>query len=163
MLKLKKLPSIVFVFAMICWSITSFAQQTIPAAGGNVLSSAGSVSYTIGQTFFSSNSDESGSVAEGVQHAYETLVISNVEEQFLDQVFTVFPNPTHDMLVVEGKSQANDQFKLALYDINGKMLLQKDIRSERETIDLSAFSKGTYILQIRDGNQQYSGYKIIRQ
>ncbi len=159
----KKLLRLSFVFLFFCWTTAIYAQQTTSTAGGNVKASAGSVSYTIGQTFFSSNSNEDGTVAEGVQHAFETLVITNVEEQFLEQKFSVFPNPTRDMLVIEGKDEMAEPFKIDLYDINGKLLLQKDMSTERETIDLSAFSKGSYILQIKNSNQQYSGFQIIRQ
>ncbi|TVQ49238.1 MAG: T9SS C-terminal target domain-containing protein [Saprospirales bacterium] len=159
----KKLLRLLIVFLFFCWTTVIYSQQTTSTAGGNIKASAGSVSYTIGQTFFSSNSNEAGTVAEGVQHAFETLVITNVEEQFLEQKFSVFPNPTRDMLVIEGKDEIGEPFKLAVYDINGKLLLQKDMKSERETIDLSAFSKGTYILQIINSQQQYSGFHIIRQ
>ena len=46
---------------------TSLAQEIIPASGGNAEGVGGSVSYSVGQVFYSIHAADVGSVAEGVQ------------------------------------------------------------------------------------------------
>jgi len=47
------------------------AQEAIPASGGNVTGSGGTVSYSIGQVFYLMNSGATGSVLQGVQQPHE--------------------------------------------------------------------------------------------
>jgi hypothetical protein len=47
------------------------AQESINAAGGNTTGSGGSASYSVGQVVYTTNTGTNGSVAQGVQQAYE--------------------------------------------------------------------------------------------
>jgi len=47
------------------------AQESVNAAGGNASGSGGTVSYTVGQVVYTTKTGTNGSVAEGVQQAYE--------------------------------------------------------------------------------------------
>lgn len=44
------------------------AQQVVTTSGGNASGSGGSVSYTIGQIVYTTNTNSNGSVAKGVQN-----------------------------------------------------------------------------------------------
>jgi len=39
-----------------------------------------------------------------------------------------------------------------MYDINGNMLLLKELTSSRNKIDISGFASGLYILNVRNDN-----------
>jgi zinc transporter ZupT len=52
------------------------AQETIPATGGNVVGSGGSVSHTVGQLLYNTVSGTNGTVAQGVQQPYEISVVT---------------------------------------------------------------------------------------
>jgi hypothetical protein len=80
----------------------------------------------------------------------ENLVINGIE---------VFPNPTNDYLVVKLPNYDNTQ--LTIFDINGKLLLQKNINIEETKIDLTSFEKGIYIVDLKTKNFKVSK-KIIK-
>lgn len=48
-----------------------YAQTSILASGGDNSGSGGSVSYSVGQVFYTTNTGTSGSVEQGVQHPFE--------------------------------------------------------------------------------------------
>ena len=50
------------------------AQETIPAIGGNASGSGGSVSYSVGQAVYTTNTGTNGSVPQGVQQPFEISV-----------------------------------------------------------------------------------------
>lgn len=49
------------------------SQEAILTSGGNASGSGGTVSYSIGQTFYTTYMGANGSVSHGVQHPFETL------------------------------------------------------------------------------------------
>ncbi len=60
-----------------------------------------------------------------------------------ETALSVFPNPIQNLLTVR---VANTTF-IELYDIQGKVLVQTKLKSGDNTIDMSFFSNGTYILK----------------
>ena len=57
------------------------AQQVVTTSGGNASGSGGSVSYTVGQIVYTTNTDSNGSVAQGVQQPYEISVVTALKKQ----------------------------------------------------------------------------------
>ncbi|MCK4748161.1 MAG: hypothetical protein KAT15_14025, partial [Bacteroidales bacterium] len=54
------------------------AQEAIPATGGEANGSGGTVSYTVGQLLYHTQSANSGTVAQGVQQPFEILELTGV-------------------------------------------------------------------------------------
>ena len=50
------------------------AQNIIPASGGNATGSGGTVSYTVGQIVYVTDTGNTGSVIQGVQQPYGSLI-----------------------------------------------------------------------------------------
>ncbi|MCF8297889.1 MAG: hypothetical protein K9J13_10125 [Saprospiraceae bacterium] len=103
----------ILIFFTLIFSIPIIqAQEVIPATGGNATGSGGSVSYTIGQIVYSTNSGTTGSVAEGVQQPYEISEATAIEEaKDISLNCTAFPNPTKDFLTL--KIDASTTFRFA--------------------------------------------------
>ena len=53
-----------------CLNISLYAQEGFSTSGGQALGTAGSSSYTVGQTVYGTYTGSNGSVAQGVQQAY---------------------------------------------------------------------------------------------
>lgn len=64
--------------------------------------------------------------------------------------FIFFPNPSNGIVNFEFKN-AEDYRSIEIYDLAGKIILQKEVSRNAEKLDLSIFSKGVYL------------YKIIKQ
>ncbi len=111
------------------------AQEAIPTTGGNASGSGGSLSYTIGQIVYTTNTGTNGSVAEGVQQPYEISVVVGIEQaKDINLICTAYPNPTTDLLILEVEGAANEKFIFQLYDIMGKLLVSNKIIDNKTTI-----------------------------
>ena len=71
---------------------------------------------------------------------YAPSAVENVESRV-----AVYPNPTHDALVVKGIAAGQT---VRVYDLQGRMLSATQIQAESTQINVSALQKGTYLLQI---------------
>ena len=57
------------------------AQEAVLASGGDTSGSGGSISYSVGQVVYTTNTGTSGySVAEGVQQPYEISVVTSLDK-----------------------------------------------------------------------------------
>ena len=81
-----------------------------------------------------------------------TYLITAVEDRQWDINISVYPNPTSDFLCVDfaefmnfGKVSENI---ITITDNYGKVILQKQITSNKEQIDFSPYAYGTYIITI---------------
>ncbi|MFH2142264.1 MAG: hypothetical protein ABIJ97_07575, partial [Bacteroidota bacterium] len=87
---------ITFFLIYIFSSSTIKAQEAIPTVGGNASGIEGSVSYSIGQVFFTTNSGTVGSVAQGVQQPFEISVSYGINEtEGINLIISTFPNPAN--------------------------------------------------------------------
>lgn len=68
------------------------------------------------------------------------------EPKDLSKQFRVFPNPVRDLLKVESKAVVIN--KLELFDLDGRLMLSKNLSDNKVEINTSALSRGTYILRI---------------
>lgn len=84
---------------------------------------------------------------------FTTLSDEDVEGS-LNQV-SIFPNPTKDILHIEGGSRTQVN-KIKVYDLNSKLLkeLRYEIPFSKAKIDLSFLAKGLYVLEISNGNSR---------
>lgn len=71
----------------------------------------------------------------------------------------VYPNPVSNELYI--KIQDDSRFKYSLIDLNGNLLIEGTSTSDIATINLTPFSKGTYLVRIETKNNMYIK-KIIK-
>ena len=72
---------IVISFWLLVLPLYIYAQESTVASGGNGTGEGGSVSYSLGQVSYSSNSGSNGSITEGVQQPYDVSVIFFIEKR----------------------------------------------------------------------------------
>lgn len=68
-----------------------------------------------------------------------------IEETNAENI-NVFPNPSNGMVYVCAESQQVQE--LQVFDLSGRMILQKSIGETEFSIDLSGYNAGTYILRL---------------
>ena len=143
------------------------AQEAIPASGGNASGTGGSVSYTVGQVVYSTNTGTSGTVAQGVQQPYEISVVTgNQDIRGITLSCLVYPNPATDFVILNIQDLDNQNLVYLLYDINGKILETKEVRNNETTIHMGILVAGTYFLKIVEtihaSSQEVRTFKIIK-
>ncbi|MDG1841901.1 MAG: T9SS type A sorting domain-containing protein [Crocinitomicaceae bacterium] len=138
-----------------------FGQQAIVPSGGDHSGSGGSISFSLGQSSYTTNNAASGeSSAEGVQHAYEIYAYSTVNELNSTININISPNPTSDILNLT----INDfeSYSYSLYELNGKLLNSNKIINENTNLNLQNLARSTYILKVFKKNQFIKSFKIIK-
>jgi hypothetical protein len=140
------------------------AQTSITASGGNANGGGGTVSYTVGQIVYTTNtSTSSGSVSQGVQQPYEISVISGIEKaKDISLVCSVYPNPTTDYLTFKALNYDKNNLSFWLYGVNGNLILNKRIEGNETQVSMQNLPSGTYIFKVLDNGMEVKTFKIIK-
>ena len=151
--------------------LTAKAQQATVVAGGTASGNGGTVSYSIGQVVYSTATGSNGSVAQGVQQAYEITAVTGIEEaKGISLEVSAYPNPTTDYLTLTigiSNSLNDEPMSYKLYDMTGKIVETQKIVDENTTIVMSNLLPATYFLtvvKIVDGKspQEIKTFKIAK-
>lgn len=137
------------------------AQQTIIPAGNNAQSATGSVSYSVGQIFYESQTSATGKVNPGVQQPYEIFTLATNENAAQSNI-SVYPNPVKDFLTVDFNSEKLDNSSYQLFDATGKVINKGNLKSVKSQISASNLSNGMYILRITNAGKLVKTFKIIK-
>jgi len=73
----------------------------------------------------------------------------------------IFPNPTDGIVNIQSTPTVNSIFLLT--DINGRILMEKNLTQPNEQLNISALAQGMYIYTIRNGNQLPVTGKLVKQ
>ncbi|HNR21315.1 MAG TPA: T9SS type A sorting domain-containing protein [Bacteroidia bacterium] len=139
------------------------AQTSVNATGGDASGSGGSVSYSVGQVVYTTNTGTNGSVAQGVQQPYEISVVTAIEEaKGINLLVSAYPNPTTDYLTLEVKEFELSNISYQLYDMNGKLLQNEKITDNQTSIVMSNLVPATYFVKVTEGNKEVKTFKIIK-
>lgn len=140
-----------------------FAQTAIPTAGGNAAGSGGSVSYSVGQVFYSTNSGSSGSAAQGVQQPYEISIVTGLEAgNAISMQCSAYPNPATYFVTLKVENYKTGKLTYQLFDIAGKLLESNRINDNETNIDMHDLVISTYFLKIIQNNKEIKVFKIIK-
>lgn len=140
------------------------AQQTNTATGGVALGSGGTVAYSVGQIVYTTHTGATGTVAQGVQDAYEIYFLGITETE-LNISLQVYPNPATDYLILKVDAStlpSNQQMTYQLFDLTGKLIENKKITSTTEVIQMENLADATYFLKVINSNNEVKTFKIIK-
>jgi len=84
-------------------------------------------------------------------------VIHNQSEA--ENKIVVFPNPVNNILNI--KNCNNKKYRVRLYDICSQLMLDKIIKDERKSIDVTNLAEGVYLLEIDCEKKIYQQFIII--
>ena len=144
------------------FGITAHAQQASTAAGGDASGSGGTVAYSVGQVVYSTNTDATGTVSEGVQQAYEIFTVG-IKETELNISLSVYPNPTANNLTLQASDVELSTLNFQLYDMQGKLLSSGKVAAEQTQINTSSLPPATYLMHVvNQENKKVQSFKIIK-
>ena len=89
----------------------------------------------------------------------DLCTISEIKED-LKNPFSIYPNPSSGILTIESDLNIED---IRVYDLLGKIVLQKSCQARLEKLNLYYLKKGTYLVQISTQNNYIYYKKIILQ
>ena len=139
------------------------AQEALVTSGGDASGIGGSSSYSIGQVIYTTHSGIGGSVAQGVQHAYDISVTSGIDENFgINLELSAYPNPTSDFLILKIENNSNSNLFYYLYDMNGTLLDNQNVKGNVTSIEMLEYNPGAYFLKIMNDQIDVKTFKIIK-
>ena len=135
--------------------------QVLSASGGDASGSGGTVAYSVGQIVYTTSTGTTGSVAQGVEQAYEISSVG-IKETALNISLSVFPNPTSDYLTLKVEDYNNEALSYSLLDEQGKLVLNEQITNQDTQVAMSTLARGAYFINVLQENKKIQTFKIIK-
>lgn len=134
----------------------SFERKVIASAGKEVKNTATLYSnirymtYTIGEPVIWGGTASTNRINNGFIQPDGTVPSTQPGTTAMtsaDQPFTIYPNPTTDVFIVEAPEEQVDPVRIQLIDANGKLLKEEEITNLKHRMELPEGSApGTYYL-----------------
>ncbi len=140
---------------------TGYSQESSNTSGGVASGIGGTATFSVGQTFYTSNNGSNGEVNQGIQQPY-TVYLVGINEEPNNISIKVFPNPTADYLTLKIENFSTNVKNYILYDAQGKQILVEKIKGASTNIDLSQYKKGTYFIKVKNQSNEIKTFKIIK-
>ena len=141
--------------------IAQTSRQVLSATGGDASGSGGSVAYSVGQIVYTTSTGTTGSVAQGVEQAYEISSVG-IKETALNISLSVFPNPTSDFLSLKVEDYNNEALSYNLIDEQGKLVMNEQITNQGTQVAMSTLARGAYFINVLQENKKIQTFKIIK-
>lgn len=138
------------------------AQKTVSTAGGDASNGGASISYTVGQIDYVTNSSSAGSVAQGIQQPWEISIVTGIEQEAIALNYQVYPNPTSDRLVLEIDSPDLSFLSYQLYGVNGSLLQSGQVDSHRTVLSVENLAVGSYFLKVLRDQTPVKTFKVLK-
>ncbi len=75
----------------------------------------------------------------------------------------LYPNPTENTLVLELENTTATEYELSIFDLSGKSVLsQNNLTGQRQQMDVSMLSSGTYVVFIQFSNGDSYRQKLVK-
>jgi hypothetical protein len=144
---------------------TNNIMETIITSGNDATGTTGTVTYSIGQVFYTYIGESVYNLAQGIQHQAIKNNLSLPDDTIdLKVDVLIFPNPTTDFVNINmnGLLLENEKRSYQLYDIQGRLLKQNTINQNITQINLNGLTPSMYILRINVNNKALKTFKILK-
>jgi len=148
---------LVLLFLGFSCYVESQAQCAPPGLGETVIchsyDDAGNRVSTFALTYQSTQSENENSELESALTSPEEQGIETIDSN--SDIISVYPNPTHDVLIIELNLDEYVGSEIRLFDSSGQLSVQDKIKDSRLSIDVSKLPAGAYLLKIGDGDHSW--------
>ncbi len=99
----------------------------------------------------------------GCSDTSSCYTITDIAEANAENIFTIYPNPFHDQLIISITGEGRPGIRCTLYNVIGEQLINRVYENTTTvTLDLQHLSAGAYFLEISSGNTS-SVVKVIKE
>ena len=141
--------------------LTAQAQQATLSSGG-MATGSGSVAYSIGQIAYTTATNASGSITQGVQQQIEIYTLGVDDFVNISLIMKAYPNPTQGDLTLEITDLKLENLTFQLIDLQGRSIENRKIANTNETIKMENLPSATYFLKVTNNNKEVKSFKIIK-
>ncbi|CAG0987329.1 hypothetical protein FLAV_02110 [Flavobacteriales bacterium] len=120
----------------------------------NLLS--GSLStYTVTDIVASTTTYTTSTTISYTKTLYCGVLPNEVDEINLRDNISIYPNPARDVLNIVFNEIITEPTPVEIYDTFGRMILFEKINKNNNSIDISAFSRGMYLLKVKNNTNEF--------
>jgi hypothetical protein len=141
--------------------LTAQAQQATLSSGG-MATGSGSVAYSIGQIAYTTATNASGSITQGVQQPIEIYTLGVDDFVNISLIMKAYPNPTQGDLTLEITDLKLENLTFQLIDLQGRSIENRKIANTNEIIKMENLPSATYFLKVTNNNKEVKSFKIIK-
>ena len=167
------------LFSLEAYSQTNMMMASVNSAGHEATGTSGSVTYSIGQVFYTYLGETVYNVAQGIQHGnttQQTPEETNLPEDVDttgDEVTTedtpkidikIYPNPTTDFITITSKGLENQNLinSYQLFNYQGQLIMENSMSQVNTKINLNNLSTSMYILRVYIDQKLFKTFKILK-
>jgi len=166
---MKYIALLFLVFPTLIFSQNNFEKEntkkpihaSINSSGGEMSGNGGTISYSLGQVFYTNKVNSDYQVSEGVQQP-QVIIIEPVEEKLKTFKVTAYPNPVTNYFTIEASNYNERSLGYHLMDLTGRLIQQGDIDKSGARVDISNLPVAIYLLVITDNGHRIKTIKIIK-
>lgn len=138
------------------------AQQIVATAGNSENNNGITIEWTLGEPVIETIGNSTNMLTQGLHQT--NLLSTGLNELNLSEAgIQVFPNPTNDIITISIIQKKHEVFVIELSDVTGQKVIQKEMRSDSEELDLTNYASGIYLLRIWNKNLAHTKtFKIIK-
>jgi len=157
---MKKIYTLLFML-LIGFSLK--AQEVVSSGGKTQAAAEYELSWTVGEAVTATVSDGTNTLTQGF-HQSELIITAIGELLNSDLVLKVYPNPTQDFVNIHFSKLIDEtSYSYSLFDLNGKLLEQKNITTNDVKLSIARFAEGSYLLKLSGENHQpLQSFKIVK-
>ncbi len=133
------------------------SQVSVLALGENIATIYGSISYSVGEVFYT-NKGSGSAQSEGVQHTYTIHAVNNGSTLHV----ALYPNPTSDLLFFKVENLNYAELSYKIFNVSGTLLRTGIISDHSTSVSLNNLPSGTYLIKINRGYTEEKSYKIYK-
>ena len=146
-----------YLVAGLLGSVSIYSQSLMGGINSGGVSNE-NLMHTVGEIYvIPDNPDQQNSGTLGMLYQTVLNVLGVSEITTKQDKVSVYPNPTADYITLQISSKEKPK-EVSVYDLSGKLVMQKEINSDR--IDLSSLINGVYLLTFK--NSDIKPIKIIK-
>ena len=140
----------------ICTYSQSLGPEVIASSGDYFTSSNAKLSWTLGEMVTETFSVSGNSLTQGFQQG--NYLYATVAENSENYNITVFPNPFSNVIIINTGNLTG--LTVQVFDMQGKILMERTIEKSNKQLDFSAFSQGIYFIKVMNKTTQLKSFKI---
>lgn len=113
------------------------------------------------------NSTAVSNLSASKQHGYSVrcvmdTITTSLQEMGSDNSMHIYPNPATDIVYITYTNSLNNA-SMKMYTIMGECVLQKELDSGMNKIDIRMLPKGVYVINIIDSNGVFISRKLLKE
>jgi hypothetical protein len=139
-------------------TISVSAQEVVATQGDSYSNVSTNIAFTIGEVVINTGTDGTNDLTQGFHQS--NWIFLGLEDFAPDYEAIIFPNPTEDILNI--RTSVFENVTYAVYDVQGRLILQDILSAEQTPIRVSQLAPGSYSLTLHKQTKHLKTFKLIK-